>query len=62
MPEAEDATFTCQRCGKVRPAAWVCACKDDGAAEPLVPEGWDPELTRTARPRLPLTLRPDRGS
>jgi hypothetical protein len=55
----QEGTWTCERCGAVRPASWTCSCGGDGKAERMVPEGWDPELTRTSRPRLGLIARPD---
>jgi hypothetical protein len=54
----QEGTWTCERCGAVRPANWTCSC-GDGKGERIVPEGWDPELTRTSRPRLGLIARPD---
>jgi hypothetical protein len=61
VAETEDGFFVCERCGKVKPVASACTCggKGDGGGEPVVPEGWDPELTRN-RPRLKLVLRPER--
>src|SRR5512132_4456221 len=55
----QEGTWTCQRCGAVRPASWTCSCGGDGKGERIVPEGWDPELTRTSRPRLGLIARPE---
>ena len=55
-PEAGEGTTRCERCGRLRPASWQCGCGGHGGG-PVVPEGWDPELTRTSRPRLPLTRR-----
>jgi hypothetical protein len=55
----QEGTWTCERCGAVRPADWTCSCGGDGKSERLVPEGWDPELTRTGRPRLGLVARPE---
>jgi hypothetical protein len=55
----QEGTWTCERCGAVRPADWTCSCGGDGKGERLVPEGWDPELTRTSRPRLGLVARPE---
>jgi hypothetical protein len=43
----------------VRPASWTCSCGGEGKDERIVPEGWDPELTRTSRPRLGLIARPE---
>ena len=55
----QEGTWTCERCGAVRPASWTCSCGgDDGKGDRIVPEGWDPELTRTSRPRLGLIARP----
>jgi hypothetical protein len=48
-------TTTCVVCGKERPADWQCGCGGD--TPPMVPEGWDPALTRGTGPRLPLTGR-----
>jgi hypothetical protein len=55
----QEGAWTCERCGAVRPAGWTCGCGGDGRGERIVPEGWDPELTRTSRPRLGLIARPD---
>jgi hypothetical protein len=55
----QEGTWTCERCGAVRPAGWTCSCGGDGKGERIVPEGWDPDLTRTSRPRLGLTARPE---
>jgi hypothetical protein len=62
VAETTDAegTWTCERCGAVRPATWTCDCGGEGRKEQAVPEGWDPELTRSGRPRLKIVLRPDR--
>ena len=55
----QEGTWTCERCGAVRPADWTCSCGGEGRGERVVPEGWDPELTRTSRPRLGLVARPE---
>lgn len=55
-----DAGVVCPTCGKVRPSAEVCGCGQGGG--PAVPAGWDPALTRTSRPRLPLTAPATGGS
>jgi hypothetical protein len=55
----QEGTWTCERCGAVRPADWTCSCGGEGKGERVVPEGWDPELTRTSRPRLGLVARPE---
>jgi hypothetical protein len=63
VAEIEDGFFVCERCGKVKPIEAACACGGKGqgeGGEPLVPEGWDPELTRGARPRLKIVARPER--
>jgi len=59
VAEIEDGFFVCERCGKGKPVASACTCggKGDGDGEPLVPEGWDPELTRGGRPRLKIMPR-----
>jgi hypothetical protein len=54
----QEETWTCERCGAVRPASWTCECGGNGGGGRIVPEGWDPELTRTGRPRLGLIARP----
>jgi hypothetical protein len=61
VAEIEDGFFVCERCGKVKPIDSACTCggKGHGEGEPLVPEGWDPEPTRSARPRLKLVSRPE---
>ena len=57
VAETEDAEgfYTCERCGKVKSLTDTCACGKRG--EPVVPEGWDPELTRGSRPRLSIVAR-----
>jgi hypothetical protein len=55
---------TCERCGKVRPAGWTCACGGEGQAAPA-PAALaerDPATTRSERPRLRLVARPPDGS
>jgi hypothetical protein len=60
VAEIEDGFLVCERCGKVKPVASACTCggSGDGTGEPVVPEGWDPELTRGSRPRLTIVARP----
>lgn len=55
-----DTGVVCATCGRVRPSAEVCGCGQGGG--PTVPAGWDPALTRTSRPRLPLTAPTTAGS
>src|ERR687895_2167826 len=55
----QEGTWTCERCGAVRPASWTCSCGGEGKGERIVPDGWNPELTRTSRPRLGLIARPE---
>jgi hypothetical protein len=57
VAETEDAEgfYTCERCGKVKSLTATCACGKSG--EPVVPEGWDPELTGGSRPRLSIVSR-----
>jgi hypothetical protein len=55
----QEGTWTCERCGAVRPASWTCSCGGEGRDGRIVPKGWDPELTRTSRPRLGLIARPE---
>jgi hypothetical protein len=43
-----DGFYTCERCGKVKSLASTCACGET-RGEPVVPEGWDPEVTRGSR-------------
>jgi hypothetical protein len=59
VAEIEDGYFVCERCGKVKPVDAACGCGGKGDGEPLVPEGWDPELTRGGRPRLDIVARPE---
>lgn len=73
MAEIEDGFFVCERCGKVKPIASACGCGGEGhgqgegqgeghgQGEALVPEGWDPELTRGSRPRLSIVVRPEKS-
>jgi hypothetical protein len=50
---------TCERCGKVRPAGWTCACGGEGQGRsPAGLPGWDPATTTSSRPRLRLVQRP----
>jgi hypothetical protein len=56
--DEQDGTWTCERCGAVRPANWTCDCGGEGRGQRIIPEGWDPDLTRTSRPRLGLIARP----
>jgi len=55
----ESGMVRCERCGALKPASG-CACggQGRGRGEPTVPEGWDPELTRTPRPRLQIVGKP----
>jgi hypothetical protein len=53
---ASGGTTTCAVCGKERPADFQCGCGGDSPG-PMVPEGWDPALTRGTGPRLPLVGR-----
>jgi hypothetical protein len=59
--EDADGFYTCERCGKRRPAGFTCSCGGHGGGEPVVPEGWDPELTRSSRPRLSIVRGADQG-
>lgn len=63
MAQTEDADgfYTCERCGKRKAVGSSCASCGEGAVQPLVPEGWDPELTRSERPRLSIVGRPVQG-
>ena len=64
MTEADgsDEVHTCERCGKVRPAGWSCACGGEGQGQggqaPAAPPDWDPATTSSPRPRLRLVQRP----
>ena len=58
MAEVEESGLVrCERCGALKPAAG-CACGGQGRGQPTVPTGWDPELTRSSRPRLQVVLKP----
>lgn len=59
--EDADGLYTCERCGKRKPVGSTCACGGHGGGEPVTPEGWDPELTRSSRPRLSIVGRPEEG-
>jgi hypothetical protein len=63
VAEIEDGFFVCERCGKVKPIASACSCGGEGhgQGEALVPEGWDPELTRGSHPRLSIVVRPEKS-
>jgi len=59
--DGSDEVHTCERCGKVRPAGWTCACGGEGQAPP-VPAPLaerDPTTTMSPRPRLRLVQRPE---
>ena len=61
MGEADgtEEVHTCERCGKVRPAGWTCACGGEGQGRaPAELPGWDPATTSSSRPRLRLVQRP----
>jgi hypothetical protein len=53
----DGTTTTCPVCGKERPADFQCGCGGGDSPGPMVPEGWDPALTRRTGPRLPLVGR-----
>jgi hypothetical protein len=57
----ESGLVRCERCGALKPASG-CACGGQGMGQgqgkPTVPAGWDPELTRSARPRLQIVTKP----
>jgi hypothetical protein len=59
--EDADGFTTCERCGKRKPVDFTCACGGHGDGGPVVPEGWDPELTRSSRPRLSIVRRSEHG-
>jgi len=63
VTRSEDAEgyYACERCGKRKPVDFTCACGGHGGGEPVVPEGWDPELTRSSRPRLSIVPGPEQG-
>lgn len=63
---ADTGFYTCERCGKVKPVDSACGCGGHGQGHgqgsgPMMPlpEGWDPSLTRTSRPRLRLVPGPE---
>ena len=64
MAEADgsEEVRTCERCGKVRPAGWTCACGGEGQAAPgqTALAERDPATTRSTRPRLRLVAPPPR--
>jgi ribosomal protein L37E len=55
--EDADGFYTCERCGRRKQVGSNCTSCGEGASEPRVPEGWDPELTRSERPRLQIVGR-----
>jgi hypothetical protein len=59
--DGSEEVHTCERCGKVRPAGWTCACGGEGQAAPVPPAlaERDPATTRSTRPRLRLVQRPE---
>ena len=63
MAQTEDADgfYTCERCGKRKLVGSRCDSCGEGHGEPLVPEGWDPSLTSSNRPRLNIVARPGAG-
>lgn len=71
-----DGYYTCERCGRRKAVGSRCtSCGGDHGGPPersgepqagaivdrMVPEGWDPELTRSSRPRLEIVRRPEPG-
>jgi hypothetical protein len=56
--EDADGFYTCERCGKRKQVGSRCASCGEGHGEPLIPEGWDPSLTSSDRPRLTIVGRP----
>src|SRR6266508_1260831 len=56
-----DGFFTCERCGKRKPVGFTCACGGHGGGEPVTPQGWDRERTRSSRPRRSIVRRPEQG-
>jgi hypothetical protein len=59
--EDADGYYTCERCGKRKPVGSRCTSCGEDHGEPMVPEGWSPELTSSPRPRLTIVARPERG-
>jgi hypothetical protein len=56
-----DGYYTCERCGKRKQVGSRCTACGEHRGEPTVPEGWDPELTSSSRPRLSIVRRPEQG-
>lgn len=59
-----DGYYTCERCGRRKAVGSRCtSCGEDrgGPENRVVPEGWDPELTSSSRPRLEIVRRPEPG-
>ena len=54
----QEGTWTCERCGAVRPASWTCSCGGEGKGERIVPR-LDPERPGPAVPALGLIARPE---
>jgi ribosomal protein L37E len=59
--EDADGFYTCERCGKRKLVGSRCASCGEGHGDPLVPQGWDPSLTSSDRPRLNIVARPEAG-
>jgi hypothetical protein len=57
MAEVEEGgVVRCEVCGALKPASG-CACGGQGRGTPTVPEGWDPQPTRSSRPRLQIVTK-----
>jgi hypothetical protein len=59
--EDADGFYTCERCGKRKAVGSRCTSCGEDRGEPMVPEGWDPKVTSSSRPRLEIVRRPERG-
>jgi hypothetical protein len=62
--EDADGFYTCERCGKRKAVGSRCTSCGEAHGEPVnpvVPEGWDPTVTSSSRPRLGIVSRPERG-
>jgi hypothetical protein len=62
VTEEREGPYVCERCGRVKTSPCACggAGHDGEEATAAKLEGFDPELTRSGRPRLGLVARPER--
>jgi hypothetical protein len=61
VTEEREGPDVCERCGRVKTSPCACGGAGHGGGEAAATklEGFDPELTRSTRPRLGLVARPE---